>query len=47
MAGGIEWWISLQHIVIENDSKDNPISNNYFTPAYTSFSSYKFNLITF
>ena len=33
--------------IIEHDSKDNPISNNYFTPTYTSFSSYKFSLINF
>ena len=33
--------------IIEHESKDNPISNNYFTPTYTSFSSYKFSLITF
>ena len=29
--------------IIEHNTKDNPISDNYFTSMYTSFSSYKFS----
>ena len=33
--------------VIDHSNKDNPISNNYFTSIYTSFSSEKFNIINY
>lgn len=33
--------------IIEHNTKDNPISDNYFTSMYTSFSSYKFSLINY
>ena len=31
--------------IIDHNSKKNPISDNYFTNTYTSFSMYKFSLI--
>ena len=33
--------------IIDHNSKKNPISDNYFTNTYTSFSMYKFSLIYF
>ena len=46
-ANDIILYIINGNDVIDHSNKDNPISNNYFTSIYTSFSSEKFNIINY
>ena len=46
-ANDIILYIINGNDVIDHSNKNNPISNNYFTSTYTSFSSNKFNIINF
>ena len=46
-ANDIIIYIMNGNDIIDHSNKNNPISNNYFTSTYTSFSTTKFNIINY
>ena len=46
-ANDLIFYILNGNDIIDHTSKNNPISNNYFTSTYTSFSPNKFNVINY
>ena len=47
IANDVIFYILNGNDVIGHTSKNNPISNNYFSSTYTSFSTNKFNVINY
>ena len=46
-ANDIIFYIINGNDIIDHNNKNSPISNNYFSSTYTSFSSNKFNVVNF